>query len=177
MSGASVSAPLPAQLPQALTRLCIAMLFALLTVDVVATLAMHWMLHWPLHSLADWPQALAGVYVAAEFPWYVIQHGVTSVFGLTAFEDRLIEPYQGSMPIEMLAIAIPVAWVILSYLGVLWLAARGRRLADVSGAPPYTLRGLAVGMGFALLYVVAILLTVHIAVDGFAVLDFKLLAR
>lgn len=173
--GAAVSS-VPA--PRMLLRLGAAMLFALLAVDAAATLALHWMLHWPLLRVTAWPQAMAGVYVAAEFPWYVIQHGVTSVFGLTAFEDRLLEPYQGAMPIEMLAIALPVAWVILTYLGVLWLAARGRRrMAELSGAPPFTARGLAVGMGFALLYVVVILLTVHIAVDGFAVLDFKLLAR
>ncbi|OBS09482.1 hypothetical protein [Acidihalobacter prosperus] len=175
MSAAGVSAP--ARLPQVLWRLCVAMLFALLAVDAAATLALHWLLHWPLGRPVAWPQALAGVYVAAEFPWYVIQHGITSFFGLTAFENRLIEPYQGSVPIEMLAIAIPVAWVILSYLGVLWLAARGRRQAEIAGAPPYTTRGLAVGMGFALLYVAVVLVTVHAAVDGFAVLDFKLLAR
>ncbi|AOU99338.1 hypothetical protein BI364_16630 [Acidihalobacter yilgarnensis] len=160
-----------------LLRLCAAMLFGALMVDVLATLSLHLMLRWPVTAPAAWPQALAGVYVAAEFPWYVIQHGMTSAFGLTAFEDRLLEPYQGAMPIELLAIGLPVLWVLLSYLGLRWFDSQDIRRVAGKSSPPYNARGLIAGMGFVLLYVAGVLLIVHAAVDGFAVIDFKLLAR
>lgn len=158
-------------------RLGVAILCGLVIVDVLAALALHWMLHWPLSSIRAWPQALAGVYVAAEFPWYVVQHGVTSAFGLNALEDRLLEPYQGSMPIELLAIGLPVLGVLLSYLALLWMGARDANRDASLPTLPSAVRGLCAGMGFVLFYVAAVLVLVHAAVDGFAVLNFTTLAR
>lgn len=160
-------------------KLVVAMLFGTVVIDILAALSLHFLLNWPIAGVKAWPQALAGVYVAAEYPWYVLQHGVTSLFGLTALEDQLIEPYQGTMPIEMIAIALPVLWVLLSYISILWLSARSTASPVIASRARASCKtsGLLAGMGFVLLYVVAVLLVVHIAVDIFAALDFKLLAR
>lgn len=168
---------LPRLANNTLVKLVIAMLFGTVIIDILATISLHFLLHWPISGIKAWPQALAGVYVAAEYPWYVLQHGITSLFGLTALEDQLIEPYQGTMPIEMLAIALPVLWILLSYISVLWLSARTATPVAYGSSASCNTKGLLAGMGFVLLYVVVVLFVVHIAVDIFALIGFKLLAR